>query len=577
MPKGHKVDALGLKQMLEKMTSQLVADSSPAALYQTVVRIAMETSDAEACSLYLEDPAQDGQPADTISMVAGAGFEEHRLRTAHYQRGRGLTGTIWSTSASIKCDSTEEVQNPARGWVGDYDGLVTTADPTWVCRSLIGVPLRMDERTIGVLKVENKRSRPCFSDEDQMVLEIVASTMALAIENRRISERDSQAMLRAIHEVSGMLVSDLAGSFHLLCAHVVDTCIELFRAEAASLYLEQPLPDGAEPEVIRMVAGAGYEVLRIGAQYHKDEGLTGSIWRDGEAVTFASAEELEDCRGPWCGLHDDLIKLPGWRCTSLIGVPLRVGERTIGVLKVENKQPTPDACFSFQELQTLQIIASNIAVAIQMMGQHRRIFWQGESARAQAHDLVNPAKGAQLNCEHVKSALQDTTPLEKAVPAALSYLELMQGQLDTLVPIMANMAHPAPAHRTVTTVQEVVRDLRKSVDSILRNRGIVLDAEVPIEPIPVEVDRRQLMTALCNLVDNAQEAMLTEPDKSHRLLLRVASSSELIPQVGISIIDSGPGVTGPQLLEFNRTGRMPSGKSITRGSGVQQAYRFCHD
>lgn len=69
----------------------------------------METTNAQACSLYLEKNLADPENDPTsIVMVAGSGFERHRIGFG-YEKGKGLTGRIWQTSKSVKLDSQKQI------------------------------------------------------------------------------------------------------------------------------------------------------------------------------------------------------------------------------------------------------------------------------------------------------------------------------------------------------------------------------------------------------------------------------------------------------------------------------------
>ncbi len=313
-----------LVTVFEDITSRLLASTDPNRLYDVAVQIAMETTGAQACSLYLEQNLADPERDPTrIVMVAGAGFERHRIGVA-YEKGDGLTGRIWQTSQSVKLDSQARIEDPAIGWRGRHNAQLIGKEPGWRSYSLIGVPLRIGTRTIGVLKVENKKpgEPACFLNDDQILLETIASTIAMAIENQRSFERSHGHILDALRDMTGMLVSPDVMSFRMMCDRIVHKCIDIFNAEACSLYIQ----DDKQGDFIEMVSGAGYERLRRGARYKKGEGLTGTIWDRGQAVKYDTRQEVENPANGWRGLNNRqvLSQRGDWECCSLIGVPLRI-------------------------------------------------------------------------------------------------------------------------------------------------------------------------------------------------------------------------------------------------------------
>ncbi len=573
MSSGVKLDAAELKLTLGKVTARLVEGAG--LLYEAVVRTAMETTDAEACSLYLEDRPPDGGEAQTISMVAGAGFEKHRVGKASYRRGEGLTGTIWKKGVSAKYDSTKEVEDPANGWQGKFNRFVKDQEPAWVCRSLIAVPLCIGEHPIGLLKVENKRGASHFSKEDQALLEVIASTMALAIENRRLSEQTSRKTLSALDEMSGMIASDPGrwAALNRLCRSIVQTCVELFSAQAGSLYLEEQMGNGQPARRIRMVAGAGYEQYRIGTEYELGEGLTGAIWQDGAPRKFDSNDELRQS-GVWSGANDGIIikRQPNWVCSSLIGAPLRLGHQTIGVLKVENKEPAPTTHFSDEELQTLQIIASIVALAVQTTSQMRRIFDQGIRAREVMHSLYERVENIIINFRDVHDAIlahPDQSPERRSV----RLLNVVREALDaTKRRVNSYRMERAQQRRELLDVEQLVRGMGDRIQGTLLQDGIGLVLDQSPDPVYVRGVPSQLEEALHNLIWNAVEAMEGQTEPAPLLVLRVTVAEDQRGWVEVSVIDNGCGLSPDQQAQFGRDGSIASTKGPDRGLGVRQAY-----
>lgn len=71
-------------------------------------------------------------------------------------------------------------------------------------RSEIALPLKIQNRVIGVLDVQSNRAA-AFSDEDLIILQILADQVALAIENARLLE-DSQQAVRELESLYRMQI-----------------------------------------------------------------------------------------------------------------------------------------------------------------------------------------------------------------------------------------------------------------------------------------------------------------------------------------------------------------------------------
>src|ERR1700693_4193462 len=119
-----------------------------------------------------------------VLMVEGDGsYLKHRFSIG-YPRGladdlrvplgQGITGTAASTGHSVR--------------VGD-----TTKDPRYInaiesVRSELAVPLMLRDRCVGVLDIQSKHL-DYFTREQQKILTLLASRVAIAVENARLFEK----------------------------------------------------------------------------------------------------------------------------------------------------------------------------------------------------------------------------------------------------------------------------------------------------------------------------------------------------------------------------------------------------
>lgn len=565
-----------LVTIFEDITSRLLESSEPNRLYNVAVKIAMETTDAQACSLYLErNIADPDRLASRIVMVAGAGFEYHRIGVS-YEKGQGLTGSIWKTSESVKLDSQMQIEDPSIGWHGLHNEKVISKDRSWRSYSLIGVPLKIGKRTIGVLKVENKMPGvpAYFKHDDQTLLETIASTIVMAIENQRLFEQTHGNILDALQDMTKILVSPDVMSFRMMCDRIVQKCIDIFNAEACSLYIQsERLGD-----FIEMASGAGYERLRRGARYKKGVGLTGTIWSNGQPVRYDTRQEVENSLNGWRGLNNNQVKNQrnDWECHSLIGVPLLIGTRTIGVLKVENKKPVKASHFTHNELRTLAIVALNISLALEMRRQEEIIFTKGERAREFAHDVRNEVGTAGDALFAASAAAKES----RAIPLVVERISIATNAMDRIEKLrkrLLDSSQSGARRQTVSlnTLLERIKERANVLDSV----GIKLESSLFQPDVYAQIDVDEVLRAFDKLLENSIDAIkdIDSHLTNNFKVWILGKRSDHKDKVNILFVDNGPGFTLEQRKDFEQNRDIKSTKHIGFGRGLELSHRCLAD
>jgi signal transduction histidine kinase len=183
-----------LEQRLHALTAihhaavQLQRLHAPDELAQEIIRIIEATLDYDYSAVLLIEPAtqqlvpfalRDRRCGTTFAEEDCVDFVSNDLRV-----GRGITGWVAQTGASVRLDDV-------------------SSDPRYLTvrqeiRSELCVPLLLEDRVIGVVNIETAR-RAAYSAEDQTVLEIVASQIAVALHNARLYDqvREYAASLEA--------------------------------------------------------------------------------------------------------------------------------------------------------------------------------------------------------------------------------------------------------------------------------------------------------------------------------------------------------------------------------------------
>jgi sigma-B regulation protein RsbU (phosphoserine phosphatase) len=212
-------------------------------------------------------------------------------------------------------------------------------------RSELVVPLMVKGQAIGVLDIQSTQV-DYFTRDQQSVLTLMASRLAIAIENARLFERvrsqaDTLLVLNDVgREASSILaVEELLRRAAELVKRVIDYQILgiLLYDEAANLYrhrLDVKYGQSAQGK------------LRVGA----NEGIVGA------AITAKVPVRVADVT------HDPRYIMVNPETRSELAIPMLHKDRVIGVLDLESPQVN---YFTAEHEQTLTILAASLAVSLE--------------------------------------------------------------------------------------------------------------------------------------------------------------------------------------------------------------------
>ncbi len=352
-----------------------------------VVAVMASVMRADSCAIYLADPLRK-----TLTQRAGSGSQILRNVIRSYilptleevnssKEKVGLTAYIAATGETVYARDYNELHaHPHHR--GGYDKWNFPNNTNTVCGAFLGAPLRVGGTITGVIKVENTSTLGVpdpryFPDEARQRFQALNQDVALAI--TRIQEQ-GPTRYQVIRDAKPTIVEILRGGLDVptLVNKVVSAISDLFHARACALFLR----DGnnlIQPEwAAHGWAKLGpkvriYELKKIKdeiPQNRKDRvGLT--VWIAVNQKPFIARSNLELIQHPHHLGHYDNFNFTGdQKCESFMGAPLMVGDKLVGVLKVETKMRKSGAeeeTTYFNELDELvfDLIAQTAAIAIE--------------------------------------------------------------------------------------------------------------------------------------------------------------------------------------------------------------------
>ncbi|HEX5871783.1 MAG TPA: sensor domain-containing diguanylate cyclase, partial [Longimicrobium sp.] len=253
--------------------------------------------------------------------------------------GSGVVGEVALTGRPILLDDVSTATN----FVDTLPG----------ARSELCIPVHHAGRVVAVLNLESTRLR-AFHDQLPL-LETVAEQVAGAIANARLYDevRRRARLLEMVSEVSKAALD--AGELHLLLQRIVDYVHAHFPLSTAAILLVDE-----ERGEFEQTAHAGGVLQRVplGTKWTVAQGVVGRAIRTGRP------QLVPDVRADPDYLDVDAS------VASEYAVPIRLGERILGVLNLES---TGSDTFSAENLSVFNTFAGQLAGAIHMAAINREL------------------------------------------------------------------------------------------------------------------------------------------------------------------------------------------------------------
>ena len=169
-------------------------------LLQQITATATELLDCEAASILLYD-----EKNPRLYFAAATGSDPAKLAEIPVPMEGSIAGTIFRTNQPL-------IQNNAEQDPRHYSNV--SDHIKFKINTLLGVPMPIKDRTVGVLEAVNKRDGG-FTDSDVALLSVTAAHAAIAINNARLLTTTRQA-LDKVREVNSIKSNFLALASHEL-------------------------------------------------------------------------------------------------------------------------------------------------------------------------------------------------------------------------------------------------------------------------------------------------------------------------------------------------------------------------
>ncbi|MDY6874735.1 MAG: GAF domain-containing protein [Chloroflexota bacterium] len=286
--------------------------------------------DVEKGGLYLYDEAREELEL-VVSYKLGRDFAGARIKL-----GEGLAGRVVLTGQHLIVDDYSRWDGRARVYEGEPFATV------------IGLPLKWQERVIGSIVLAEGSGRRMFTPEDERLLSLFAQQAAVAIENARLYEGTMRHVeeLTALHNIDVAIASTLDLDEVLRRVYEQVSTVMDVTAFHIALYDEEK-DELYSPVIVDRGKWLPPQVL--------EGGLSGWVVRTREPLWIEDWDKERDT------LSAEAIAL-GIPTCSLMVLPLIARDKIVGVMSAQSYEP-----YAFDEghRRLFSGIASQVAVAIE--------------------------------------------------------------------------------------------------------------------------------------------------------------------------------------------------------------------
>ncbi|HEU5321281.1 MAG TPA: GAF domain-containing protein, partial [Methylomirabilota bacterium] len=339
---------------------------------------------------------EDGR---TLVQGAAAGEPDALRSLQRLTVGQGLVGTLVAERVPVVTADMPADPRTRHADVLRAAGL----------ESFAGVPLLVGDRVLGALAIA-ARARRLYTEEEVSLLQSLASQAAIAIENARLfsEERTRRAYLGALLEINTK-IGALAPREALL-GTIAEEAARLLDVDNAGFRLLE-----GDSLVVAGLAGLAAETM-LRPRLKVGESISGRVVAAGRTLVL-DLDAVEDV------VPEHLAADQRLGYTTFLGVPLKVGTRTIGVLGFRARRP-----FTARDQELAEAFAGQAAVAIEHSRLYREAAGQAEqmAALADVGRLVSGTLDPDLAAQRIADSVRR---LFSALSSTLFRLERATGDL----------------------------------------------------------------------------------------------------------------------------------------------------
>jgi GAF domain-containing protein len=483
--------------------------------------------------------------AGAVSLIDRAAGELIVMTTRGWQRGSVPVGTRIPLGAGLSGRVAATGEILVTGDISPDLQLAVESFRDEGTQAMVLVPMRAGGEVVGVFSAMSYTPRT-FTAEEIDVLLAIGGIFGVAVQNARLYEevRSNLRQLSYFNEVGGALTSSL--NLERVLQIILEGVNSLVGVERVSIFLIDELSG----DLVLEYSVGGREAIRLPAPWR---GVVGWIAAHGQPVIAADARQ--DPR-----FLPDIDAMTQFDTRSILGAPLKIGERVIGVVEALNKL---DGTFTERDRDRLVDFSKWAAIALHNARLYRRldeaterlagaeaVAVMGDMALNLTHSLSNRIGFVNIAVNRIQAKCRD----ELCNPYLAEKVEAIRRVTAESLDIIRRIR--APFEMAEVEPLDVSACLADALGTFHIEPGIKVIAQYQPDLPPIMATCGKLTEAFGHIIGNALQALGKAGE------LRLTTRRRLDGLVEVVIADDGPGIAPEvqaHLFELGSTTKQAEG------------------
>jgi GAF domain-containing protein len=248
-------------------------------------------------------------------------------------------------------------------------------------KSALFVPLLVDDKVKGIISIQDLDRENAFSDSDVRLLQTLANSMSVALENARLFDETQRLLKETERRAAELAILNGIGEamtrtldVKTITYNVGDKVREIFNAEISDILLYDP-----STKLITLTYSYCERYFENEPPWVLGEGLTSKIIMTRQPLLLNTIQEMdEQGAAAYITAPTDVED-----AQSYMGVPIMIGDKVLGVMDVQSYKPN---AFNEDNVRLLSTMATSLGVALEnahLFSETQRLLKEAEERAAE--------------------------------------------------------------------------------------------------------------------------------------------------------------------------------------------------